>query len=96
MVAILHDVVEDTKVTLQDLKDAEFDDVVVSAVDAITKRKGENYMRYISRVKSSKLARIVKLADIAHNMSRAPIPNEDRDKTERRREKYLRAIKALK
>lgn len=95
MVAVLHDTVEDTDLTLQDLKDAGFDDDVVDAVDRITKRKGESYTSYISRVKGNPLSRIVKLADISDNLDRPGIPGEDPEKSKRREEKYRKAIKKL-
>lgn len=67
IVAWLHDVVEDTTVTLDDLR-KDFSDEVVNAVDAITKRDYETYARYIERVAENDIAREVKIADIKHNL----------------------------
>jgi (p)ppGpp synthase/HD superfamily hydrolase len=67
-VAILHDVVEDTRFTLVDIRE-EFGDVVSEAVDALTKRKGETYLELVLRAKDNEIARKVKIADIKHNMS---------------------------
>lgn len=70
MVAALHDVVEDTDVTLAKLRQAGFAEDVTSAVDALTRRDGEPYMPdYIDRVAANPLARKVKLADLADNLS---------------------------
>lgn len=66
-VALLHDVCEDSDVTLEDLKAAGFSKPVIAAVDAITKRKGERYRHYLMRVKQNRLATRVKIADARHN-----------------------------
>ena len=67
LVALLHDVVEDTSVTLDDLRDRGYSDEVVAAVDILTRRSGEPYSTYIERVSTNELARRVKLADLRHN-----------------------------
>lgn len=69
IVAVLHDVVEDTAQTLEGLRYYGFSAEVIDAIDAITKRKGESYDDYLTRVKANPLALRVKLADIAHNSS---------------------------
>jgi (p)ppGpp synthase/HD superfamily hydrolase len=66
--AVLHDTVEDSDVTLGKLEEAGFSDAVVTAVDALTRRKDESYDEFISRLSSNPLARRVKLADLEHNM----------------------------
>ena len=94
-VALLHDVAEDTPVTLQDLRDAGFSEAVVHAVDCVTKRDGEPLENYLHRVKSNPLATAVKLADLRHNsdLSRLPHPTE-RDFA--RVERYQEEIRFLK
>lgn len=68
VVAILHDVVEDTSVTLTQLMSYEvFSGEIIHAIDCLTKQEGELYADYIERVKSDKLATRVKLADLKHN-----------------------------
>lgn len=67
-VALLHDVVEDTNVTLEDLRDAGFTNQVIDAVDAITKRPGEKYSDFIDRISRNPLAIEVKIADIRDNL----------------------------
>ncbi|MDR1184900.1 MAG: HD domain-containing protein [Coriobacteriales bacterium] len=81
VVALLHDVVEDTAVTLEDLRSAGFSDAVISAVDAITRRKGEHDVPYLARVRENPLALTVKLADLTHNSDITRIANpSDTDK----------------
>lgn len=67
IVGMLHDIVEDTSYTLNDLLGLGFPDYIVQAVDAMTKRKGESYKDYISRVKSDSIAVKVKLTDLKDN-----------------------------
>lgn len=69
MAAVLHDVVEDTGVTLEDLRRAGYPDVVVEAVDHLTWRKEEeSYEDFIRRAASHPVARKVKLVDLEDNM----------------------------
>lgn len=68
LTAILHDVVEDSELTLADLKGKGFPEEVVQAVDCLTKRAGEDYETQVARAKSNPLARSVKLADLEDNM----------------------------
>lgn len=66
--AVLHDVVEDTPVTLDDLRQAGFAADVLTAVDALTKRAGEDRLSAARRAAAHPIARLVKLADVADNM----------------------------
>ena len=72
VVALLHDVVEDTDVTLEALKGEFGPGRICSAIDAITRRKGETYREYIVRLSGNKLARIVKLADLDDHLQTLP------------------------
>lgn len=67
-VALLHDVVEDTHVTLEQLKSFGFNDNVIAAIDAISRKAGESTNDYMNRVKNNELACSVKKADLLHNM----------------------------
>ena len=70
MVAYLHDVVEDTPVMLNEIH-TRFGPVVTAAVDAMTRREGENYWQeYIPRLECNPIARVVKYFDAEHNYSR--------------------------
>lgn len=66
--AVLHDVVEDTPVTLDDLRQAGFAADVLTAVDALTKRAGEGRLSAARRAAANPIARLVKLADVTDNM----------------------------
>lgn len=77
VVAWLHDVVEDTGVTLADLA-TEFPPEIVAAVDAITKRIGEGSDEYYRRVAANPLALKVKYADLADNSSPIDSPSSTR------------------
>lgn len=67
IVALLHDVVEDTDYTLDDLRDMGFSETVLNAIGLMTHEDGVAYMDYIMRIKTDPTARAVKLADLAHN-----------------------------
>lgn len=90
LVAILHDVLEDTKVTKKDLIYC-FLKKISEAVDAITRRKNETYRNYIQRVKKNPLARAVKIKDLQHNMS----PERHCQDSESLRPRYEQALKSL-
>jgi (p)ppGpp synthase/HD superfamily hydrolase len=68
IVAILHDVVEDTDVTFDELRELGFSENVLGALDSVTKRPGEKYMDFVARSKNNPVGRVVKLADIADNL----------------------------
>jgi (p)ppGpp synthase/HD superfamily hydrolase len=89
--AVLHDVVEDTPVTLEMLRAEGFSEAVVNAVGALTKREGEDYAAFVRRAASDPIARNVKLADLADNsdLSRIAAPTA---KDYERIEKYKKAI----
>jgi (p)ppGpp synthase/HD superfamily hydrolase len=80
MAAVLHDVVEDTSVTLQVLVEEGFASEVVAAVEALTKRPGESRLQAAERAAANPVARVVKLSDNAENMDLSRIANPtDRD-----------------
>jgi (p)ppGpp synthase/HD superfamily hydrolase len=74
MAAILHDIVEDTDWTLEDLKAEGFPQTVVDAVDGLTHREAESYTAYVKRAKTNPIARKVKLADLEDNMDARRVP----------------------
>jgi len=79
MVAILHDVVEDTKITLEDLKSAGFPFVVLDAVESLTKTKGESRLAAAARALKNPIAKVVKLADVKDNMDLSRISNPSQE-----------------
>src|SRR5688572_12689020 len=66
--AILHDVVEDTGWTIEMLRDQDFSEEVLEAVECLTKREGESYEEFIERAGTNPVARRVKIADLEDNM----------------------------
>lgn len=75
MAAVLHDVVEDTDVTLDQLRATGFPEAVITAIDALTKHSGETRLEAASRAAADPIARVVKLADNAENMDVSRIAN---------------------
>ena len=81
--AVLHDVVEDTRITIDGLRAEGFSDEILSALDCLTKREGENYDDFISRILTNQLACKVKSGDLADNMDLTRIPNPTEKDMER-------------
>jgi (p)ppGpp synthase/HD superfamily hydrolase len=78
MAAVLHDVVEDTPMTISGLRDEGFPHEVLEAVEALTKKEKESRLDAASRASKNPIARVVKLADVTDNMdlSRISHPSE--------------------
>ena len=95
-VAILHDVVEDTYVTLEMLQQ-EFPPIVTDALSLLTHHKSEDYFEYVNRIRSNPIAKAVKLADLAHNsdQSRCVDSNVSAEKLQHCAEKYAREKEIL-
>ena len=83
-IAWLHDVVEDTNLTLEDLKAQGFPTYIIEAVDLLTHRKGEPNLSYWGKIKTNPDALAVKLADINDNVNDTP--------SEYAKQKYGRAL----
>ncbi len=86
IVALLHDVVEDTTYTLKDLQKLGCSNTVIQAIEAITRKDGEPYYTYLDRVKQNPLAKVVKNADLKHNSDLSRITNptkKDKDRVKR-------------
>lgn len=94
MAAVLHDVVEDTPVTLADLKDEGFHADVIRAVDALTKKRGESRLEAAARAAQDPIARVVKIADVTDNMDISRIADPV-DKDFERLKEYVKVKKLL-
>ena len=94
VVALLHDVVEDTPYTLEDLKDMGFPSEITEAIALMTHDPAVPYMDYVKNIKENPIARAVKLADLTHNSDLSRLDLVD-DRAIRRLEKYAAAIKLL-
>ncbi|HWO62570.1 MAG TPA: HD domain-containing protein [Umezawaea sp.] len=95
MAAVLHDVVEDTTVTLDELADLECPAVVVRAVEALTHFPDEPQSAYLARVAADPIALVVKRADISDNLSPDRTALLEPAERERLREKYETALRLL-
>ena len=95
--ALLHDVVEDTRLTFKELED-QFPKEVLDALRLLTHEKGVDYLEYFRAIKENPIAKAVKLADIAHNSDETRLAG-CKDVTEeqiiRWREKYAKAKRIL-
>ncbi|MFJ2386564.1 HD domain-containing protein [Pseudomonas koreensis] len=94
IVAVLHDVVEDCGISLDDLRKEGFSEAVLSAIESVTKVPGESYEDFVERAAQDPIGRVVKLADLEENsdLSRIASPSwEDLERVE----KYRRAIGRL-
>ena len=92
--ALLHDVIEDTDMTLADLAAAGFPAEIITAVDLVTHGPEDNYWQYIRDIKANPTARAVKLADLQHNCDLTRLDTVDNVALERV-EKYRKAIAIL-
>jgi len=94
--ALLHDVVEDTEVTVGDLE-KEFPKSVTEAVDLLTHDESIPYLDYVRRIKDSgnAIARAVKLADLKHNMDPDRGKDDPVSKAHRDETKYIPALAIL-
>lgn len=94
IVALLHDVVEDSNYMLQNLEELGFSKEIVEAIDCLTKRPHESYEDFIDRIATNAFARLVKIEDIKDNLNLKRLDSLNRIDLERI-EKYHRAIKRL-
>ena len=68
IVAVLHDILEDTETTIEDLYQFGFEEHIIDAIVALTKKQGETRLEAAQRARQNPIARVVKLADIKDNM----------------------------
>jgi (p)ppGpp synthase/HD superfamily hydrolase len=92
---LLHDVIEDTSMTADVLRQIGIPDEVVVAVEAITLRCGETRDEYYARVRENPIALAVKLADVRHNAQEQRLALLPRETAGRLRHKYQHALAAL-
>lgn len=95
MVAVLHDVIEDTSHSLEDLRNNGYTQEILEALDCLTKQGNESYDAFIERVKKNPIALKVKIADLEDNMDIKRLTNIAVNDIERLR-KYLRIWQSLK
>ncbi len=96
-VALLHDVVEDTDITLEELR-GEFPDSITDAVELLTHRDEVDYFDYIEGIRANPVAVAVKLEDLRHNMDESRLCGSGEVSDEKRmgwRNKYSKAYEML-
>lgn len=93
VVALLHDVIEDSDITLEILSKY-FNDNIIAALKVLTKKENDDYVMYIKRVKTNKLATKVKIKDLEHNRDLTRL-DEVTDRDKKRSMKYWEAIRYL-
>ena len=93
VVALLHDVVEDGEISLEELR-KEFPNEIVDAISLMTHEANVDYFEYVKMIKKNELARKVKLVDLQHNSDRTRL-NEITAKDELRYQKYQKAMEIL-
>ena len=95
--ALLHDVVEDTAVTLEELA-AVFPNEIIEALALLTHGEDTDYFAYVAAISRNPIARVVKIADLTHNSdsTRMEITEENRSFVLRHAEKYRKALDMLK
>ncbi len=98
IVALLHDIVEDTNITFDDLKEFGYSDEIITPLTYLTKKKGEYYSDYIDRIISSNDVHTlnVKLSDLKHNMDITRIKNPSVNDYERISKRYEPAYMKIK
>lgn len=95
-VALLHDIVEDTDLTLEELKSV-FPEAVTDAVGLMTHQPEVPYLEYVLAIKENPIARVVKIADLTHNSDATRLAGitVDREKHRSRLAKYQQALEIL-
>ena len=93
-VALLHDVVEDSHITLEYLS-LHFPKEVTDAIALMTHQKDEPYLDYVASIRNNPIASAVKLADLLHNSDQTRMPNADPEKLKYFQEKYKKALQVL-
>ena len=94
IVALLHDVVEDTDIGFDELYKIGFSQTVIEALKLLTHDNNEPYEDYINMIKKNEIAKAVKLADLRHNSDLTRLDNVD-EKALKRAEKYKKSINTL-
>ena len=94
ILALLHDIVEDTNTTFEELEKYNLGENIIIALKLLTHDKNVDYFEYINKISTNKLATIVKLADLKHNSDLSRL-SEITEKDIKRVEKYKKCINFL-
>lgn len=91
IVGILHDVVEDSEIAFDDLRQLGYSEEIIDALDGVTRRETETYEEFVERSLAHPISRRVKLADLEDNMDVRRMPATLTEKDFKRLERYRRA-----
>ena len=94
-VALLHDTVEDSDMTIERLREIGIPEVCLEAIDLLTHREGVPYFDYVAEIAKNPIAKAVKIADLKHNSDLTRFDTQPDEYAMRRQEKYLTALKML-
>lgn len=94
IVAVLHDVIEDSEVTLEELRGLGFSEEILTAIQLLTRSTEDSYEEFIEKTTTNRTARNVKIADIKENMNISRIMNPTEEDYSRL-EKYRKALERL-
>lgn len=94
IVALLHDVIEDTNTTFEDLEAFSFGEEIIDALKLLTRNKDEDYFVYVERISKNPIAKQVKIADLMHNSDPTRL-SQIYEKDRKRLEKYNKALQIL-
>ncbi|MGB0384826.1 MAG: HD domain-containing protein [Ardenticatenaceae bacterium] len=91
IVGVLHDVVEDSETTFDDLRQMGYNEEVIEALDGVTRREKETYEEFIDRSQQNSISRRVKLADLEDNMDLRRLSRTLTERDYKRLQRYKRA-----
>ena len=94
IIAILHDVIEKTNISLEDLKNKGFDQNIISTIDSLSRRRSESYFDYIERLMQNKISIKIKLLDLADNI-KMHSENNDNGIYDAKINQYKNALKQI-
>ena len=95
MVGVLHDVIEDSDLSFDDLRQMGYADEILTALDGVTRREDESYDEFVRRSQAHPISRRVKLADLEDNMDLRRLPVTRTEKDVARLQRYRRAWEQL-
>lgn len=93
IVALLHDSVEDTEITIEKLREEGFEEDILEAIEILTHDEGD-YFEYIKKIATNEIARDVKIADLKHNIDLTRI-SDVKEKDLLRVQKYKQCLELL-
>jgi (p)ppGpp synthase/HD superfamily hydrolase len=96
IVAVLHDVTEDSRYTIESLRKEGFSKEIIAALECLSRSEGEPYENYIDRLRFNPLAKKVKLADLKDNMNITRLSNLNEKDIERLKKYHLAWMKLIK